>query len=423
MDNINKNSKRTLIASILIVLIVVGFFVIFYLLTNNDSKKKNVEKEEKKINNVVTDNFTYSILKLEDNKENLIYSPLSIKYVLFMLRDGADNNTKTELDNLVKDLTVTKYKNIEKVLSLANSIFIRDEFKDSVKTDYINTLKDKYDAEVVFDPFEDATNVNNWISDKTFNIINNMLQDDYFADPDLKMLLINALAIDMEWEIPFDCMSTYGEKFTKANGDVIDVAMMHNGGYDNAYYKGEDYSAIALPLQEYEGTKLEFIAIQPEKQDLNSFVTSNTFEKDLDEVLNKMAPVDENKVLSVAIPRFEYNYSTDLVEDLKELGVNDIFGASANLKKMSDEDLHVDAILHKADIKLSEKGIKAAAVTVAFISANSVEEPIEREYVVVKFDKPFMYIIRDAETKEVWFAGTVYEPILWSEVAESYNTY
>jgi serine protease inhibitor len=218
-------------------------------------------------------------------------------------------------------------------------------------------------------------------------------------------------------------MSTYGEKFTKANGEEIEVAMMHNGGYDNAYYKGEDYRAITLPLKEYEGTKLEFIAIQPEKQDLNSFVTSDTFEKDLDEVLNKMAPVEGNKVLSVALPRFEYNYQTDLVEDLKKLGVNDIFSNNANLTKMSQEDLHVDAVLHKADIKLSEKGIKAAAVTVAFISANSVEEPVEIEYVVVKFDKPFMYIIRDTETKEVWFAGTVYNPILWSEVKESYNTY
>jgi serine protease inhibitor len=340
-----------------------------------------------------------------------------------MLRDGANNNTETELNNLIKDLSLTKYKNIEKVLSVANSIFIRDEFKDGVKTDYINTLKNNYDAEVIFDPFEDATNVNNWISDKTFNIINNMLQDDYFEDPDLKMVLVNALAIDMEWRIPFDCMSTYNEKFTKVNGEQIEVAMMHNGGYDNAYYKDEDYSAITLPLMEYEGTKLEFVAVMPEKQDLHSFVTSDTFEKNLDEVLNKMAPVEGNKVLSVAIPRFEYNYSTSLVGDLKKLGINDIFGANADLKKMSDEDLHVDAVLHKADIKLSEKGIKAAAVTVAFVSANSVDEPIEREYVVVKFDKPFMYIIRDAETKEVWFAGTVYEPILWSEVAESYNTY
>ena len=26
------------------------------------------------------------------------------------------------------------------------------------------------------------------------------------------------------------------------------------------------------------------------------------------------------------------------------------------------------------------------------------------------FDKPYMYIIRDKSTGEVWFAGTVYEP-------------
>ena len=26
------------------------------------------------------------------------------------------------------------------------------------------------------------------------------------------------------------------------------------------------------------------------------------------------------------------------------------------------------------------------------------------------FDKPFIFIIRDADTNEVWFIGTVYEP-------------
>ncbi len=420
MDNINKNSKRTLIASVLIALIVIGFFVIVYLITNKDSKENKENKEEKKINDVVTDNLTYSVLKLEDNNKNMVYSPLSIKYVLFMLRDGADNNTKAELDKVIKDLTITKYNNIDQVLSLANSLFIRDSFEGLVKEDYINTLKDNYNAEVVFDPFENATNVNNWISEKTFNIINNMLDDEYFLDHNLKMILINALAIDMEWESTFSYMSTGPETFTKVDGEEIKAAMMHKDNLTSSYYKGDDYFLVALPLKQYENTRLEFVAVMPEKQDLHSFVTSKTFEKDLDEVLNKMAPVGEDKNLKVALPRFEYNYETSLAEDLKTLGIVDIFGKKADLTKMSNDDLYVDAILHKADIKLSEKGIKAAAVTVALITSKGL---LETEFVNVTFNKPFMYIIRDTETKEVWFVGTVYEPILWDEVAESYNMY
>ena len=36
------------------------------------------------------------------------------------------------------------------------------------------------------------------------------------------------------------------------------------------------------------------------------------------------------------------------------------------------------------------------------------------ETIDMTFDKPFMYIIRDKNTKEVWFVGAVYEPIIYS---------
>ena len=37
------------------------------------------------------------------------------------------------------------------------------------------------------------------------------------------------------------------------------------------------------------------------------------------------------------------------------------------------------------------------------------EVPVEE--IDLTFDKPYMYIIRDKATGEVWFAGTVYNPV------------
>ena len=37
------------------------------------------------------------------------------------------------------------------------------------------------------------------------------------------------------------------------------------------------------------------------------------------------------------------------------------------------------------------------------------------EEIDITFDKPYMFIIRDKDNKEVWFAGTVYEPISCDE--------
>ena len=33
----------------------------------------------------------------------------------------------------------------------------------------------------------------------------------------------------------------------------------------------------------------------------------------------------------------------------------------------------------------------------------------------ITFDKPFMYIIRDTKTKDIWFIGKVYEPTKMEE--------
>ena len=76
-------------------------------------------------------------------------------------------------------------------------------------------------------------------------------------------------------------------------------------------------------------------------------------------------------------------------------------------------------VLHNAKIDFSEKGIKAAAATVIMLEAGSAleeEKPIE-----VNIDKPFMYLIRDKKTGEIWFTGTVYEPDSWKAVKGDYT--
>lgn len=37
----------------------------------------------------------------------------------------------------------------------------------------------------------------------------------------------------------------------------------------------------------------------------------------------------------------------------------------------------------------------------------------EKETVNIKFNKPFIYMIRDSKTKEMLFFGVVYEPNIW----------
>ena len=84
---------------------------------------------------------------------------------------------------------------------------------------------------------------------------------------------------------------------------------------------------------------------------------------------------------------------------------------------INSKGISIDKAIHQATIELSNDGIKASAAT-AFGGYGAAHGPyfehlfkVPVKEIDMTFDKPFMYIIRDKDSGEVWFTGTVYEPI------------
>ena len=372
------------------------------------------------INNIVFNDttFEFSFLKMENNKKNMLYSPLSIEYALNMLQEGADENTFTEINKVIGNSKLPKYASIDKNLSLANGLFIRDKYYEYVKAAYINILKEKYDAEVIKDEFRNAQNANKWIEDKTLGIIKNMLTDNMIKNPDNVMLIINALAIDMEWIIPFSGDNTYEGIFYLDNGQKLKVTMMLNKEVSNnaiAYYIDDNITVLKMDLKDYNGTQFEFMAIMPNEK-LNNYVENVTNEKISQIDKNLKLSSDAPDGVNIKIPKFKFDYDLNLKQDLINLGIKDAFNKkNANFSKMSDAKernklFYVSEALHKADIKFSEKGVKAAAVTVFTMAELASARLIPKHPINIVINKPFMFIIRDKNTKDIWFTGTVYEP-------------
>lgn len=391
---------------------------------NGNTIQNETKKEEVATTEEMNDfEFNTSFLKFENEEKNKIYSPLSIKYALKMLNEGASGNTKAEIDKVVGNLSLTKYNNIPEVLSLANSIFIRDTFSESVKENFVNNLSQKYNAELKYDSFENADNANKWIDEKTFGIIKNVVSNEIVQDPECEMLLINALAIDMKWQRQFDFIDTYGKEFYLADGTTMDATTMtrENVGDEVSYYVGKDVTALKMDFQEYEDTNLEFLAIMP-KEDLKGYIQNITEDdlKDIEENLKK--PSGSNKKVNIEIPKFEFDYDLNLKEDLINLGIEDAFNKNADFSNISEKKLYIGAAIHKANIEFSEKGTKAAAVTVLAMLTDALM-PAESKPIVVSIDHPFLYLIKDKETGEVWFVGTVYEPNSWEDEVKEYRDY
>jgi len=177
---------------------------------------------------------------------------------------------------------------------------------------------------------------------------------------------------------------------------------------DVSYYLDNDLTVLTMSLKEYNGVQLEFVALMP-KEDLSGFVKNVTKSQieTIDEQL-KLAS-DTRDGVNIRIPKFKFNYDLKLKSDLMNLGILDAFDIErADFSNMSiaytpDEKLYVSNALHKADIEFSEDGIKAAAVTVIIMMMGATSLPRETHPINIIIDKPFMFMIRDKATKDVWF--------------------
>ena len=431
-----KIKLTTVIVLILLVVIIIGGVLLVIFNKNNESKGNQIEegnitqseyqptdiKKDTKTNYSDTE-LSFKFLKMENKKENMIYSPLSIRYALQMLNEGANGNTKTQIEKVIKNSNLRKYNNVKDILSLANALYIRDTYSKYIKDEYKNKLLNGYNAEIKYDAFKSADNINNWIENKTFGQIKNMLQDEIVTNPNVEMFIINALAIDMAWKEKFDGEDTHGEKFHLENCKEMTATMMNqkNKSDSVSYYQDNKITAISMELEEYNNQQMEFIAIMP-NDNLEIYVEN--FESDtLKNLSNNMTLASKTKYgLDISIPRFSFEYDLSLEDDLKNLGITDAFNSDlADFSNMSSRrPLWVGGALHKANIDFTEKGVKAAAVTVIYMT-DGMALADEKKPIEIKIDKPFMYLIRDKKTSEIWFVGTVYEPNSWENDKADYQ--
>ena len=117
----------------------------------------------------------------------------------------------------------------------------------------------------------------------------------------------------------------------------------------------------------------------------------------------------EEREVDLFLPKFDLTTENSLSDALKALGVEAPFGDDADFSGISESPLRIDEILQKVRVQLDEEGTKAAAATAAIIACMALipeEEPVE-----MRADRPFAFVIADAETNSVCFAGVVENPV------------
>lgn len=407
-NNANYTLLTVILASIALVgLFCVGLFALLKNLKGDDTPSAGPNPAV-----AITDG-TFNFLKLENNSNNIIYSPLSINSGLSLLSAGAAGDTKNEIDKVLDGVVVPKYDNIENILSLANAVFIRDIFKDNVLSTYKTTVEDDLNAEVVYDSFSSASTLDQWTKNKTFGLIDKLGIN---PTPETKMVLANALAIQMDWKYPIN-EGTTGRNFYKQDGTTVNASTMnHTFKYEDVkYYTGDDATAISLPLDSKSSVNLDFIAIMP-SDNLTEYINNIDSQK-ANTILGSLQSANTVKDgVELYIPRFKYEYQLDFKADLASLGIKSAFSEDdADFTNMANKPLYVSDAIHKANIDFTEKGIKAAAVTAFGLTEGASMYEEVPQPVVIHIDNPFLFLIRDRDNGAIWFAGAVYQPSLWTD--------
>ena len=425
------NKEKVIIISIVAVITVISVFLLIDMINDKDNIDVNVVQEEHNneqdevvvtpnpVNNSeVNSNYNISIIK-EFNKQaakkNYLLSPYNIEIALNMLKVGALGNTKLELDKVLGNRKINDVS-VNGKIGIANALFIKDQYKEDVKKDFYSILDKEYHADIIYDEFTSPTKINNWVKVKTNGMIDKILDkiDDAYV-----MGLASALSIDVKWAKNFECINTKPLDFTKINKEKITTEMMHNTYDRNAkYFSTKEAKGVILPYvrEDNSAIELEFVGILP-NNDIDSFINNLNQDK-LNSLLTDQKEASDSFNIKVSLPRFKYDFDAkEFIKILNNLGINDAFNPNtANFKGMIEtkENVYVGEAIHKTHIELNEVGTKAASVTYFGMYKNSIMEPQEKETVEVKFDKPFAYMIRERNTGEILFFGSVYEPNQWN---------
>lgn len=390
--------------------VLMSFFVVALLTTacsdNNvpESQSINVSADFSS----KTSSFAFNFWKAyeKENGGSYFLSPLSLNIALGMLLNGAEGETKAEIQQMLgfsdADLAtinssyaeiLAKLPNVDnKVTNLvANSVWHANNFQ--VEGAYLNELKKSFSAQVFAKDFGNVSTVsdiNQWASANTNDKIKTVIEK---IEPHQVLFLLNALYFKGDWTTQFDKKNTTTAPFYGQNRESSQSFMYNTGEYK--YTKNSEFQMVELP---YGNEKYAFIAVLPTKGSVSSIINSITQEN-----WNLALSSLKKQKMEVSLPKFEIETSKNLSNVLQNLGMKKAFTGSAELGKISKaDDLFVDFVKQDTYLSVDEKGSEAAAVTSIGVGVTSAPA-----YTVFRADKPFAFAIVEKTSNTIQFLGKI----------------
>lgn len=372
-------------------------------LTEGISKNESASKAPDDEFKAAASSFAAELFKDNYSKgKTTLVSPLSVLTSLALVQNGAQGDTLAQLEQALGGLdrdTLNAYMRAycdflteSEELKIANSVWT--DSSAEAKRAFLQKAVDSYSAQLFSAPLSDpktVESINSWVKKNTGGMIPKIIEK---ADRYAVMMLVNAIAFDAKWETPYKRSDIEKLEFTSYSGSKKKTDFMCST--ENVYLK--DGGAVGF-MKPYKNGRFAFAALLPdENTGIDDYVASLSGDK----LMKIFSSAKRGNEVNVKMPKFRAEYSTQLIDTLKKMGVKDAFDSkTADFSSLiENRDAYIATVVHKTFIEVDENGTRAAASTLVGADTMSLMEPYS-----VCLDRPFVYMIVDTETNLPLFIG------------------
>lgn len=346
----------------------------------------------------------------ERTEENVLLSPTSAAGALGLLYPATAGDTADEFRDVLHlpewtpDLAAAMRAHTEALdglrhegdlddddapdsLQMSNRLWTAPDMRPDPR--YLDDIATAFDAtlralDFAGDPVGATDRINSTVADDTHGIIQELFEEP--LDVDTVAVLTNALHLKARWADPFT--GTRSAPFDAPSGEVT-VDMM--SGATGALREAIGWQAVELPYRD--GTLSATAVLPPEGTDACA----------VDVAMLDALRDAEPEVVGVELPRMEIEQSHDLLGVLTTLGLP----VDGDFSGLGRDDLEISRVVQKTFLEVDEDGTEAAAATgVAVEAVAGVVETVQ----VVSFDRPFLFLLTDTETRSPLFVTVVADP-------------
>lgn len=373
-------------------------------LTEGISKNESASKAPDDEFKAAASSFAAELFKDNYSKgKTTLVSPLSVLTALALVQNGAQGDTLAQLEQALGGLdrdTLNAYMRAycdflteSDELKIANSVWTDSSVE--AKQAFLQKAVDSYSAQLFSAPLSSkktVSSINSWVKKNTDGMIPKIIEN---ADRDAVMMLINAVAFEAKWETPYTNDDIEKLEFNSYSGKSKKTEFMCST--ESVYLSDSDAVGFMKP---YKNGRFAFAALLPnEDVNIDDYIASLSGEK----LMKIFSSAKKNEEVDVKMPKFKAEYSTQLIDTLKKMGIEDAFDRkSADFSSLIDKNdgAYIGTVMHKTFIEVDQEGTRAAAATLVGISKMSM--PAINP---VCLNRPFVYMIVDTETNLPLFIG------------------